>query len=498
MSSNPKEIYEDLEREKIDKLTAVDLLIYLIGNNDNIEIREESIKILQKIGIKNDKVFSVFENALVSDPNLEIRELGAQCLKELFQEKALLPLKWALDHEKSWQILLYIVSSIHELNNHSAKSIFIDKIKRLNNYKFIKSLTRLIKNEEIQNIDISKLVEIIKNYFIINYIEETLKEVEYKVLNGLIVDLNLAFTNDDTYGWKILRYLSEFISVMGNLNKLELKSNKLGKIPDSIFSLNSITYLDLSYNNLNELQDLFKNLKSLKHLNLGYNQITEIPPSIGSIKNLKLLGLNHNKLKSLPSSIGNLTSLVNLNLHGNQITTLPPSLKELKALEVLNVGLNQLSNAPKWLGNLKSLKKLSLGGNKSLSKVEEWVDFLPPIIELNLYDNDIELLPESFGALDSLEVLILPNNQISTLPDSFQKLISLKKLDLSWNNILDLPDWIDSFTSLEELNLRGNKLSKLPKSIFSLPSLRVLNITLNKNIIYPPKDLEKKGLQIIY
>ena len=131
MSSNPKKIYEDLEREKIDKLTAVDLLIYLIGNNDNIEIREESLKILQKVGIKNDKVFSVFEDVLVSDPNLEIRELGAQCLKELYQEKALLPLKWALDHEKSWQLLLYIVSSIHELNNHKAKSIFIDRIKRL-------------------------------------------------------------------------------------------------------------------------------------------------------------------------------------------------------------------------------------------------------------------------------------------------------------------------------------------------------------------------------
>jgi Leucine-rich repeat (LRR) protein len=495
MSSNPKEIYEDLKREKIDKSTAVDLLIYLIGNNDNFEIREESIKILQRIGIKHEKIFTVFENVLISDPIPEIRKLGAQSLKELFREKALSPLKWALEHEKSWELLLYIVSTLYELN---AKSFFIDKIKRLNNYKFIKSLTHLIENEEIQNLDISKLVEIIKNYITINYIEETLKEVEYKVLDGLVVDLDLDFISNDTYGWKILKYLSEFISVMGNLNKLRLKSNKIGKIPDSIFSLNSITYLDLSHNNLNELQDLFKNLKSLKHLNLGYNQISKIPPSIGSIKNLKLLDLKHNNLKSLPSSIGNLIFLETLNLQGNQITTLPPTLKELKALEVLNVGLNQLSNVPKWLGNLKSLKKLCLGGNKSLSKAEEWVEFLPSIIELNLYDNDIELLSESFGALDSLEVLILPNNQISTLPDSFQKLISLKKLDLSWNNILDLPDWIDSFTSLEELNLRGNNLSELPKSIYSLPLLKVLNVTLNKNIIYPPKDLKKKGLQIIY
>ena len=85
---------------------------------------------------------------LVSDPNIEIRELGAQSLKKLFQEKALPPLIWALDHEKSWQLLLYITSSILEFNSQSAKSVFLDKIKRLNNYKFIKSLTGLIKNEE--------------------------------------------------------------------------------------------------------------------------------------------------------------------------------------------------------------------------------------------------------------------------------------------------------------------------------------------------------------
>lgn len=496
MTLNPKKIYEDLEREGIDNLTAIDLLIYLIGNNDNVQFRQESIKTLLKIGVKNDKVFSCLEDTLVSDPNQEIRELGAQSLKILFQEKALPPLKWALDHEKSWQILLSIVSLIQELNTLKAKSVLFDKIKKIDDYKFVKSLRTLIKTEEIQSLKSKNLAEIINNYVVINHLKEILKEINYQIEDGLVVELDLSFTSNDTFGWKILKHLSEFISVIDNLKRLELKSNKLGKFPDSIFSLNSITYLDLSHNNINRLPDQFNNLQSLEYLNLRYNQLKEIPKSIGTLTNLKILDLKHNKLTNLPPSMGKLSSLEVLNLHGNQLNTLPSSIKDLSSLEKLKLGLNNLKSVPKWINNLSSLKKLSLGGNKSLYKIEEWLDFLPPITELNLYDNDIKILPESIGSLDSLEVLILPNNHLTILPESFKKLSSLKKLDLSWNDIADLPKWIGSLSSLEELNLRGNKLSKLPESMRFLHSLKILNITLNKNIIQPPKDLENKGLQI--
>ena len=57
MALNPNKIYNDLEKGEIDKLTAVDLFIYLIGNSNNSDIRQESIEKLLKIGINNDKVF---------------------------------------------------------------------------------------------------------------------------------------------------------------------------------------------------------------------------------------------------------------------------------------------------------------------------------------------------------------------------------------------------------------------------------------------------------
>ncbi|MFX1571576.1 MAG: leucine-rich repeat domain-containing protein [Promethearchaeota archaeon] len=497
MALNPKKIYEDLKRKDINKLAAVDSLIFLIGNNDNIEIRRASIKILQKIGIKNEKIFSLLEDLLVSDPNQEIKEQAADCLKVLFQERALSPLKWTLDHESSWQFLLLIVSIIKEINNRKAKSIFIEKIKKFDNYKFIKSLSPLFKTEEIQSFKTSELVEIINNHIVIKFFEDILEKVKFKIEKGVLIELDLSFISNNNFGWKILKTLSESIRVINKLTKLELRGNRLGNLPNSIFSLPFLKFLDMSHNNLEKLSDRFDALKSLEYLNLRYNNLTEIPNSVGSLENLKTLDLKHNRLTTLPISFGDLISLESLNLHGNQFTTIPSIIEKLTSLKKLKVGLNHLKNVPEWIKNLRSLKKLGLGGNKDLSKAEEWICFLPSILELNLYNNNIKALPESIGSLESLEVLILHNNHLTTLPESFGKLISLKKLDLSWNNITNLPEWISSLSSLEELNLRGNKLSNLPESITSLHSLKVLNITLNKNIIQLPKELENKALHIM-
>ncbi|KKK60812.1 hypothetical protein LCGC14_2375470, partial [marine sediment metagenome] len=53
MTLDPKKIYEDFKRKDIDRLAAIDSLIYIMGNNDSIEIRVEIIEILSKIGDKS-------------------------------------------------------------------------------------------------------------------------------------------------------------------------------------------------------------------------------------------------------------------------------------------------------------------------------------------------------------------------------------------------------------------------------------------------------------
>ena len=500
MALNPKKIYSDFRKSVIDKESAVDSLIYLIENADSTETRLESIRTLQRIGSKNDKTFSILESLLISDSNEEIRILAAHNLDVLFQKKALAPLQWVLEHEKSmsWRFILDITSIISKFNNQNAKSIFVEKIKKFDNDKFSKSLSFLFESGEIDNSSIDDLASIIANYAIIKFFEEILKVVNYEVANGLISEIDLSFTSNNNSGWKVLKNLSTFISILKNLRKLKLRGNRIGKFPDAVISLSSLNYLDLSHNVLKILPDNINNLKSIEYLDLGYNLLTELPNSLSKITNLKGLDLQHNKLVSLPDSIGKLNSLEVLNLHGNQFNKFPAPLESLSALQTLKLGLNSLKIVPEWIHKLKSLKKLGLGGNKSLSSLE-WVEFLPGIVNLNLYDNNIKKLPDSIGILTSLEVLKLPNNQILKLPESFKNLSSLKKLDMSWNSLTSLPDWIGSLTSLEELNFRGNKLKSLPNSMGNLVSLKFLNLTLNDDFIQIPKsvtDLQNRGLQL--
>ena len=500
MALNPKKIYNEFRKNVIDKESAIDSLIYLIENSDSIEIRISSIKTLLKIDSKDDKTFSILENLLISDSNEEIRILAANNLDVIFQEKALAPLQWALEHEKSmsWQFILDIISIVSKFNNQKAKSIFVEKIKKFDNDNFSDSLSFLFESGEIYNSSIDDFANIIANYAIINFFEEILKVVNYEVVDGLVSEVDLSFTSNNNSGWKVLKDLSTFISILKSLRKLELRGNQIGKFPNSIMSLSSLNYLDLSHNVLKILPDKINTLKSIEYLDLGYNLITELPLSLGELTNLKCLDLQHNRLPLLPETIGKLFSLEVLNLHGNQFSKFPASIESLSSLQTLNLGLNICNSVPDWIHKLKSLKKLGIGGNKSLSSLE-WIEFLPAIEELNLYDNNIKELPDSIGLLKSLEVLELPNNQILKLPDSFKNLSSLKKLDLSWNSLTNLPDWIGSLSSLEELNFRGNKIKTLPESMGNLLSLKFLNITLNNDFIQLPKsvtNLQSNGLLI--
>lgn len=115
-------------------------------------------------------------------------------------------------------------------------------------------------------------------------------------------------------------------------NVLNLSSQKLTKVPDSVFNQTNLEELNVSNNQLTgALQSQIGQLKNLKILNASNNQMTGVPAEIGQLQNLQVLDLSNNQLTGLPNELANLKKLQVLNLKGNNYST--------QDLEVIKRGL---------------------------------------------------------------------------------------------------------------------------------------------------------------
>ena len=323
MKISPRLIYKEFKDGNLEKQSAINQLFALINNFDDPNLRIESIEILVKIGSKEEQVFNLFENLLISDSHEEVRNTAIKAIRQNFIEKALKPMKWAFQHESSINCLISIVSTLGIVNNDKAKSFLIDKIKNNDIYQFNKSLQNTFNTGKIYNFTHKRLSEILSNYILIKYFKKEFNDISYSLNDGLVTSLDLSGISTHVFGWKILRKLPEFITTLKYIKKLDLKINRIAKLPKTIGSLNYLTYLDLSNNNLRRLPESFGSLNSLEYLYLKYNDIYEIPSAIGKLKKLKTLDLRHNNIKSLPDEISNLNSLEILDLHGNKLNNLP-------------------------------------------------------------------------------------------------------------------------------------------------------------------------------
>ncbi|MHA1884596.1 MAG: leucine-rich repeat domain-containing protein [Promethearchaeota archaeon] len=487
MPLTPKAIYKDFINGDLDRLFATELLLTLIDNAENIETRIESLNILDKIQIDDEKTFKFLEHLLISDFNEEIRSLTCVVLKNHYLDKCLDSFIWALEHETSLQCLTTIIHAIGESNSKKAKSVISNKII---SQKRSFSSNQQDSLPEIKRFTTEVLAEILINYYVIAMLKKSFGYFKFKSDNlGFVLELDLS--NVERYSPN-LNKLEDFLPSIFSLKSLktcDLRFNHLTKLPKIIISY--LEYLDLSYNKLNRLPELIK-FPSIKSLNLKSNILRSLPESIGKLKSLENLNLRNNFLSNLPNSIEMISSLNTLDLHGNKINAI--SMKLSRSIKELELGWNGLLTIPDSLENLKLLNKLGLGGNK-FSILPSWIGIFSLLKVLDLYDNKLLEIPESMGSLKSLEKLNLRNNQLTDLPSSIRNLKSLKSLNLSWNEFKTLPEWIGDLSSLEELNLWGNKLEDLPKSIKTISSLKVIDLNFNriKDIPSSLRELKRKN-----
>lgn len=169
MPLTPKAIYEDFKNRDLDFGSALQLLITLIENTDNINTRLESIEILEIIQARDDRVFKLLENLLISDSNKEIRNTAAHFIKKHFLDRSLEPMKWALEHETAIKCIITIISTFYEINNEKSKSILIDKLKHYYHQENKFNLKDLFISKRIENFTLKDLSEILINYFFIKF-----------------------------------------------------------------------------------------------------------------------------------------------------------------------------------------------------------------------------------------------------------------------------------------------------------------------------------------
>lgn len=98
------------------------------------------------------------------------------------------------------------------------------------------------------------------------------------------------------------------------------------------------------------------------------------------------------------------------------------------------------------------------------------------IIELDLNEKLISVLPAEIGQLTSITKLSLEANLINELPIETWSLINLRHLNLSSNQLTLIPKGIKSLVNLKYLNLNFNKLITIPQEISFLTNLEEIGL----------------------
>ncbi|MFX1258103.1 MAG: leucine-rich repeat domain-containing protein [Promethearchaeota archaeon] len=268
----PEIVSREITNGNLSKPSAVEILTLLLEKSDNYVYRVECVEILGNLGIKDEKIFRILENSLLSDESVLVRTTATKSLINNFpiSKKYINPLKYAIKTDKSGA--------------------------------FLKSLKELLSSKQEPRLNILK--------------NELAQRIESRASELGVVLEEFQFLLDLEYEAEITLFNRK------KSLELELNSNFFHHMPLKSYLSNSIKSI------LWDADAGFIAVKN-KHiigLNLGYWGLKNLPITIGQLSRLRCLILRNNELKNLPESLKNLRKLRILNLSGNyQLASVPES-----------------------------------------------------------------------------------------------------------------------------------------------------------------------------
>ena len=145
-----------------------------------------------------------------------------------------------------------------------------------------------------------------------------------------------------------------------------------------------------------------------------------------------------------------------------------------------------------------TLKNLKITGI-NLKYFDKRILALSHLVVLEITDNSISTIPETFHTMPNLKELNLSNNKIKSLPIRFfhcSTVKSLLLLDLSGNQLKVLPNAISNLSKLITLNMANNELTKVGVTLDKLP-LKRLELIGNSNLKVLPGTVPKLRLDFL-
>ena len=182
------------------------------------------------------------------------------------------------------------------------------------------------------------------------------------------------------------------------------------------------------------------NSKRSRDLILVDMRLERIDVNFYELTALTALELSGNLITELPVGILLLTNLTVLKAPGNNMVNIVESgnLSPLSNLVLLNLKDNCISILNDSFSNLGNLKEINLRQNK-LESVMSGIKNCKELIRLNLAQNNLEQISKEVFRIPELEILDASHNLLSSLPNSICFAVNLVEVDLSFNRLQLLP-----------------------------------------------------------
>lgn len=189
---------------------------------------------------------------------------------------------------------------------------------------------------------------------------------------------------------------------------------------------------------------------------------------------------------NLDIALKNPEAYLGANFYNSALTEVPKEIFLFPNLIEIDLSQNSISVLPDKFKDLKNLKELHLADNKITTVGPEITSCLNLEV-LQLRNNPLEAVSKEIGQMKNLKELWIENiSKNCILPQEIWNLNSLQKLRLMTANLTFIPQQISNYTVLEEICLSGNSITAIPDEIYQLKNLTYLNMGNNKVSVISP------------